>query len=123
MRDGYIARWQGVEFEASPAPNGTIRIYSPTPRDGFVEVAPGRYCRVMMPSELEDFGCVRTVCTWRGEPFVVIGKHQEWLRLEYLGGKAPVAEQLGLERFDVGVYQAWAPRAEVTDLREQRLPG
>ena len=37
------------------------------------------------------------------------------------GGRAPVARQLGLEEFDFGVYQGWAPAHEVTDLREHRV--
>ena len=44
-----------------------------------------------------------------------------WLRLEYTGGRAPVAESLGLEVFDFGVYQGWARATDVTDLREQRV--
>ena len=49
------------------------------------------------------------------------GKHDAWLRVEYTGGKAPVAAELGLEEFDYGVYQGWAPKQEVTDMRESRL--
>ena len=30
-------------------------------------------------------------------------------------------EAMRLEVFDFGVYQGWAPAAEVTDLREQRV--
>jgi len=41
--------------------------------------------------------------------------------VEYTGGKAPVARELGLEEFDYGVYQGWAPVADVTDLREVRV--
>jgi hypothetical protein len=44
-----------------------------------------------------------------------------WLRVEYTGGKAPVAQTLGLEAFDYGVYQGWAPLAEVEDLIEHRV--
>jgi hypothetical protein len=32
-----------------------------------------------------------------------------------------VAHALGLEEFDFGVYQGWAPANEVTDLREHRV--
>ena len=41
--------------------------------------------------------------------------------MEYTGGKAPVAATLGLEEFDFGVYQGWAPATEVTDVREYRV--
>ena len=50
----------------------------------------------------------------------MLGEADGWLRVEYTGGKAPVARTLGLEEFDFGVYQGWAPAAEVTDLREYR---
>jgi hypothetical protein len=38
--------------------------------------------------------------------------------VEYTGGLAPVANALGLEEYDYGVYQSWAPRDEVTEIRE-----
>jgi hypothetical protein len=33
----------------------------------------------------------------------------------------PVARALGLEEFDFGVYQGWAPVQEVNDLYEHRV--
>lgn len=119
MRDGYVARWQGREYDASPA-GDEVRIYQPEPGDGFDEVRPGRYVRVVSAKEVEDIAYVRTTCSWKGEPFIVLAEHDGWLRVEYTGGRAPVAESLGLEVFDFGVYQGWAPAAEVTDLREHR---
>jgi hypothetical protein len=62
---------------------------------------------------------VRTTCRWRGERFVIVGEHETWLRVEYVGGRAPVAESLGLERIDQGVWQAWAPTTEIEDVREE----
>jgi hypothetical protein len=44
-----------------------------------------------------------------------------WLRVEYAGGRAPIADALGLEEFDFGVYQGWAPVNEVSDLSEYRV--
>lgn len=120
MRDGYVARWRGREYEASPD-GDNVRIYQPGPDDGFEEVRPGRYVRVLPAAELDDFVYVRTTCTWRGEPFIVLAEHDSWLRVEYTGGRWPVAQALGLEEFDVGVYQGWAPAVDVTDLREQRV--
>ncbi|MBO0869825.1 MAG: hypothetical protein J2P15_14795 [Micromonosporaceae bacterium] len=119
MRDGYVARWQGVEYEASPA-GDQVRLYATESEDGFEQVRPGRYRRVVPAAQVE-LSYVRTVCTWRGEPFIVLGEHDEWTRLEYTGGHAPVAEALGLEEFDFGVYQGWAPADEVEDVREQRV--
>jgi hypothetical protein len=120
IRHGYYAGWRGSEWEASP--DGLqVRLYSAKPEDGFAQVVAGRYVRVVPAHEVEHLSYVNTLCTWQGEPFVVLGEHESWLRVEYTGGKAPVAERLGLELFDRGVYQAWAPRNEVEDLREETV--
>lgn len=97
-----------------------MRLYSKEPDDGFVMVRPGRFLRVVAAEDVEDFSYVRTTCVWQGEPFIVLGEAEGWLRVEYTGGKAPVARTLGLEEFDYGVYQGWAPTAEVTNVGEYR---
>jgi len=120
IRDGYVARWGDVEYEVSPD-GDNVRLYRTDPADGFAEVRPGRYRQVVPMTDVEGVAYVRTICIWRGEPFIVLAEHEGWLRVEYTGGLAPVAVQLGLEEFDYGVYQGWAPRTEVTDLREYRV--
>jgi hypothetical protein len=119
MRDGYYATWRGREYEVSP--DGTqMRLYSAEPEDNFAQVKPGRYVHVVPVGEVEHFTYVRTMCNWQGEPFIVLGEADGWLRVEYTGGKAPVARTLGLEEFDYGVYQGWAPATQVTNLSEYR---
>ncbi|GLZ14276.1 hypothetical protein Acsp04_45110 [Actinomadura sp. NBRC 104425] len=120
MRHGYYAQWRGTDYEASPD-GDVVRLYVSRPADGFTQVAPDRYVRVVPAAEVGRLHYVRTRCSWRGEPFVVLGEQGEWLRVEYTGGKAPVAERLGLEPFDRGVYQAWAPRGEVRDVHEETV--
>jgi hypothetical protein len=120
IRDGYTARWEGEEYEASPD-GDDVRLYRPDPADGFEEVRPGRHRRVVPLAEVEDLAYVRTTCTWRGQPFIVLAEHDNLLRVEYTGGRAPVAHELGLEEFDFGVYQGWAPANEVDELSEQRI--
>ncbi|WP_067458721.1 hypothetical protein [Actinomadura macra] len=120
IRHGFYAGWHGAEYEASPD-GDHVRLYVTQLADGFRQIGPGRFVQVVPVSEVDGLSYVSTYCTWRGEPFVVLGEHKEWLRVEYSGGKAPVAEQLGLELFDRGVYQAWAPRSEVEDLREKSV--
>jgi hypothetical protein len=120
IRDGYAARWQGGEYEASPD-GDDVRLYRPDPAEGFEQVRSGRYRRVVPVGEVTDLVYVRTHCTWRDQPFIVLGDHDSWLRVEYTGGRAPAAAELGLEEFDFGVYQGWAPRAEVRDIREYRI--
>ncbi|GIG58829.1 hypothetical protein Lfu02_32010 [Longispora fulva] len=105
-RDGYFARYQGVEYRASPD-GPSVRLYTPE-------------LLVVAASDVELY-YIRTICSWRGQPFIVVGEHGQWLRLEYTGGRAPIAEKLGLEEFDFGVYQGWASRAEVIGLQEQRI--
>lgn len=120
MRDGYYATFDGTDFEASPD-GASLHLYAEVPRDGFDQVAPGRFRRVVAFDAVTGFGYLTTRCVWRGQPFKVLGDRDDWLRVEYTGGRAPVAESLGLERFDRGVYQAWAPAAEVAELREERI--
>ena len=120
MRDGYVARWRGREYEASPD-GDDVRIYLPQADEGFEEVRPGRFVRVLPIAQVDDLCYVRTACSWRGEPFIVLGQHDKWLRVEYTGGKAPVARTLGLEEFDFGVYQGWAPKDAVENLTEHRV--
>lgn len=120
MRDGYVVTWRGREYDAAPD-GDAVRIYATEPGDGFDEVRPGRYVRVLQPSDYEDIVYVRTTCTWRGQPFIVLAEADTWFRLEYTGGRAPIARQLGLEEFDFGVYQGWAPANEVNDLYEHRV--
>ena len=78
-------------------------------------------CASLGPDEFEELVYVRTTCTWRGQPFIVLAEADTWLRVEYTGGRAPIARQLGLEEFDFGVYQGWAPAHEVNDLYEHRV--
>ncbi|MCW2900284.1 MAG: hypothetical protein JWO67_2549 [Streptosporangiaceae bacterium] len=121
IRDGYIASWRGGHYEASPGADSAVRLYTTEPAEGFEETRPGRYRRVVPDAEIETLSYVRTVCTWRGERFVIVGEYESWLRVEYTGGLAPVAEALGLDRIDHGVWQTWAPLAEVIDVHEEMI--
>ena len=120
MRDGYQATYHGVVYEASPD-GELLRLYAAEPVDGFSRINDRRHRLVVRADDVDDFCYVRTTCRWRSEPFIVLGEHDGWLRVEYTGGKAPVAAALGLEEFDFGVYQGWAPATEVTDVREYRV--
>jgi len=119
MRDGYYARWRGREYEVSPDGND-MRLYVTEAAEGFKQVRPARFVRVVPAGDVAEFCYIRTTCTWQGQPFIVLGEADGWLRVEYTGGKAPVAKALGLEEFDFGVYQGWAPAAEVSNLSEYR---
>src|SRR5918998_4669906 len=94
MRDGYVVTWRGREFGASPD-GDSVRIYAPQPDEGFEEVRPGRYVRVLRPHEYENLVYIRTTCTWRGQPFIVLAEADTWLRVEYTGGRAPGGRRRG----------------------------
>ena len=118
MLDGYVAWWNGEEYEASPD-GDDVRLYRAEPADGFEEVRPGRYRRIVPASEVRlDY--LRTLCAWQGQPFIALAEHEGWLRVEYTGGLGPVARELGLDEFEFGVYQGWAPASDVTEVRRHR---
>ncbi len=99
MRDGYMARWRGQEYEASPD-GEQVRVYRPDPADGFDEVRPGRYVRVLPALEV-DLSYVRTTCSWRGEPFIVLaGGLHATTRARLAGNHRPL--RLGIGRTRTG---------------------
>ncbi|MEU1387750.1 MULTISPECIES: hypothetical protein [unclassified Nonomuraea] len=127
-RESYRARWAETEYEASPdLVEGRVfmRLYATTPADGFDEVAPGRYVRAVPATDCSAVWHVRTVCEWRGAPFLVHGERETAqeteLLIEYTGGNAPQAASLGLERVERGVYRGWVKRDEVSELSEEAV--
>ena len=64
IRDGYAARWNGTEYEASPD-GDSVRLYRPDAAPGFDEVRPGRYRRVVPAQDVDEVVYVRTTCMWR----------------------------------------------------------
>lgn len=118
--DGYLARWRGRDCDASPD-GEQVRLYADEPLPGFADLGGGRHVRVVPHAEIDDLWYRRTTCRWRDAPFAVLGAHGQWLRVEYTGGQAPQARRLGLEQYDIGVYQGWVPGNEVGDLREERI--
>ncbi|SEF89714.1 hypothetical protein SAMN05444920_101959 [Nonomuraea solani] len=118
----YRARWRGADYPASPEPHAMelwVRLRSAEPLDGFEEVEPGCHVRTVPAPECESLHLVTTVCRWRGEPFLVCAEEEGRLLIEYPGGSAIAARELGLERVERGVYRLWVPRSEVSGLQEE----
>jgi hypothetical protein len=122
IANGYRARWQGSEYEASPDGGAAVRLYAQTAVPGFEEIGPGRYRRLVSRGEVDWLGYVRTVATWRDLPVLVLAERGDELWVEYLGGLAPAALDAGLTRTEPGVYQDWVPRSEVRQTQEVRTP-
>lgn len=125
MWHAYRARWGGAEYSAAPYPQPEqlfVRLYRSTPAAGFEEVGADRYVRQVPAADCEAILYVTTVCEWRGAPFQVHDERDDELLLEYLGGRVPVAQRLGLQRIERGVYRRWVPRADVQALQENVVP-
>jgi hypothetical protein len=117
IRDGYLAMWQGAEYEASP--DGTdVRLYSAGAEDGFAEIGPGRYRRIVAAGDVEWFGYVRTIARWGEVPVHILAEHGgQWL-LAVTDRPQPV----GFTAAERGVFLGWRPHAEVTEVEESRTP-
>jgi SseB protein N-terminal domain len=70
----------------------------------------------------EQVAFVTTVGEFRGQPCLVQDRRGYELLVEYTGGRADVARELGMERVERGVHRAWVPRAALRDQREHRVP-
>ncbi|WP_157252311.1 hypothetical protein [Nonomuraea typhae] len=117
----YRARWRGADYEAVPELDGgqvLVRLRSQGPAEGFSEVRPGLFVRVVPAAECAVVWHVTTFCEWRGAPFLVIDARDGELLLEYTGGDAGQAGRLGLERVERGVHRIWVSRDEVGALVE-----
>lgn len=120
IREGLYLIWHGQPYPAN-TDGHRILIYADRPTDGFRETAPGRYERDVTDEDDVAGAYLSTVGTWRGVPVKALYDDGDRIRIEYTGGQAPVAESLGMDRVDKGVYQTWAPRTEVPDLHETAI--
>jgi hypothetical protein len=121
----YRARWGDADYDASPELRSGrlwMRLRSAAPAPEFEEVRPGRYVRAVPADECAAVWFVSLVCRWRGAPFRVHDRRDGELLLEYTGGRVTVAQSLGLDRVERGVYRRWVSRDEVTELREHAVP-
>ena len=121
IRDGFTARWRGVDYEAVPGVDGEVRLYATAPAEGFTELRPGRFVSIVRDDAVESLHYVRTHCTWRGEPFVVIGEHGGWVRLEYTGGRAPVARRWAWTTSMSGCTRRGSPARRSNTTRRKHL--
>ncbi|GAA2664774.1 MULTISPECIES: hypothetical protein [Nonomuraea] len=121
----YRARWHGADYPASPEASALevwLRLRSDEPAEGFTEVEEGCHVMPVPATACEAVWYVTTVCRWRGVECHVHDEREGELLLEYLGGSAPEAAALGMERIERGVYRRWVPVAEVEDLQEHAVP-
>ncbi|MGI5504306.1 hypothetical protein [Lentzea sp. CA-135723] len=122
VRRGLIGRYRGQDFDIDFGTTpGSVLLHplvgQPAPQDfnqdGFLEVP---------DAAVEDLQLVRTVCTFRGAEFEIIGVLGDEAVLHFLGENYETAQQLGLSEVDFRQWRTVARRAEVSDIRGDARP-
>lgn len=125
MRYRLLATYQGAPYEAGMGPDETgVVLFAacPPPEDLRFEPATGHWRKRISRSDVQALYESRPVGMFRGERCVVLDDLTDRLHIAYLGHDAYRAEQLGYWEVDRGVFELVAPRHEVTDVVEQRMP-
>jgi protein required for attachment to host cells len=104
LHNGYRARWNDTEYEASPD-GQLVRLYTGAAEAGFEMVAPGRFRKLVLVAELDWFGYVRSAARHHGTAVVI----------------AEVRDGHALVDYADGAASRWVKEAELTDRVEQRL--
>lgn len=73
-------------------------------------------------SELDDFFEIDATCRWQGHPFRISASTRDkdnnrLFKVFYLGHNADIAESLGLNKGDAGVYWDVLPESKLTDIQ------
>ena len=125
MRYRLLASYQGAPYEAGvgPGESGVVLFAAcPPPEDLHFEPATGHWRKTVRREEVKSLYESRPVGLFRGERCVILDDLTDRLHIAYLGHDALLAEQLGYWQVDRGVFELIAPRHEVTEVIEQRLP-
>ena len=123
LPDGMYAEWQGRVFPATGTvrPPNSMRLVTDHPEEGFEEVTPGRFRRIVPTSELTALFNLQTYCTWMGIRCAVRVRNKDGtLHVEWTGGNQTRAEELGFEWRERGIFYRTVPESEVTDLHQER---
>lgn len=125
MRYRLLASYQGAPYEAGigPGESGVVLFAAcPPPEDLHFEPATGHWRKTVRRGEVQSLYESRPVGLFRGERCVILDDLTDRLHITYLGHDALKAEHLGYWEVDRGVFELIAPRQEVTEVVEQRLP-
>jgi hypothetical protein len=125
MRYRLLASYQGAPYEAGvgPGESGVVLFAAcPPPEDLRFEPATGHWRKAVRRRDVQALYESRPVGLFRGERCVVLDDLSDRLHIAYLGHDALKAEQLGYWEVDRGVFELIAPRQQVTEVVEERLP-
>src|SRR5271156_7032802 len=123
VRYRLMATYQGSPFEAGIGPtDGDIVLFAacPPPEELGFEPATGHWRKQLRLADVQAVWESRPVGTFRGERCMVLDDLGDRLHIGYLGHDGYKAEQLGYWQVDRGVFELVAPRAEVSDILEER---
>ncbi|MFC0507908.1 hypothetical protein [Micromonospora costi] len=102
-----VGAYRGSEYEAVGDLPGGFRVLAMTRAARYPVEAAARRLRV---------------ATWRGVPCLVLREEAGWLRLRLRRPDPDTVAVTGAQCHDRGVYETWAPGAEVTDDQVVHLP-
>src|SRR5215469_14178662 len=124
MRYRLMASYLGASYQAAVGPSDrdvTLFAAPPPPEEHGFSPAPGGVWRKQVRlGELEALWESRPIGSYHGEPCLVLDDLGDRLHIVYLGMEERRAGQLGYWQVDRGVFEVVVPRAEVTDLAEER---
>jgi len=123
VRYRLMATYQGSPFEAGIGPEqGDIVLFAacPPPEELGFEPATGHWRRQLRLTDVQAVWESRPVGLFRGERCMVLDDLGDQLHIGYLGHDGFKAEQLGYWQVDRGVFELVAPRADVTNILEER---
>jgi hypothetical protein len=125
MRYRLLATYQGAPYEAGIGPDdsGVVLFAAcPPPEELRFEPATGHWRKRVGREDVQALYQSLPVGMFRGERCVVLDDFTDRLHIAYLGHDAYRAERLGYWEVDRGVFELITPRAEVTEIVEERLP-
>ncbi|WP_415624346.1 hypothetical protein [Phytohabitans flavus] len=97
-----VGRYRGQEYEAVADPPGEFRVLAMT--------RAARY-------PVEALARRASYARWRGADCLVLRQESGWTRLRLCRPNPDNVAALGAQCYERGIYEAWAPAAEITDHR------
>ncbi|HEY7262708.1 MAG TPA: hypothetical protein VH589_14630 [Trebonia sp.] len=124
MRYRLMASYLGASYHAAVGPSDrdvTLFAAPPPPEEHGFSPAPGGVWRKQVRlSDLDGLWESRPIGSYHGEPCLVLDDLGDRVHIVYLGMDERRAGQLGYWQVDRGVFEVVVPRADVTDLAEER---
>lgn len=102
-----VGRYQGEEQAAVADPPDTFRVLAMT--------RAARY-------QVDSLSRRTRYATWRGVVCTGIGSEGDWVRLRLCAPDAASVAMTGAQVLERGVYEVWAPAAEVTGVQDVDIP-